>query len=291
MKIAVGMIVLNGNYVLKQVLESLYPYVSQILISEGPVSYWQQKGFSTSTDGTNDILNEFYDPDKKLSIIHGQFKEKDEQCNAYMSMMHPDTDYIWNVDSDEVFKSQDIEKLINILSNDRFTSVGFKSYSFYGGFDYYLGGFEENYEYLRIRKVYAGSYWKTHRPPTIAHNISHPWADKHLSSEYLWNTHGIRMYHYSYVFPNQVQQKIGYYKAAVSKELCIDNYFENIYLPWVTHPGRRQEIENTYSGVHEFVTSYRGECRTKRFEGSHPEIILKNMSSLQLKFKEQLDAI
>ena len=78
MKIAFGMIVFNGNYVLKECLESVYEFASQILISEGPVKYWQEEGYETSTDGTNDILHEFYDPDNKIVIEHGQHEEKNE---------------------------------------------------------------------------------------------------------------------------------------------------------------------------------------------------------------------
>ena len=57
MKITFGMIVLNGDQVLKETLASVYPYAHQILIAEGPVSYWQEQGYTTSTDGTNEILN------------------------------------------------------------------------------------------------------------------------------------------------------------------------------------------------------------------------------------------
>ena len=44
MKIAFGIIVFNGNYVLKETLESIYPYANQILIAEGPVQFWQDEG-------------------------------------------------------------------------------------------------------------------------------------------------------------------------------------------------------------------------------------------------------
>ena len=84
MKIAVGMIVFEGDYVLKQCLEQLYPHVDQILISEGPVTFWQQRGKTTSEDSTNEILSNFPDPENKLKVVHGQFKEKDDQSNAYM---------------------------------------------------------------------------------------------------------------------------------------------------------------------------------------------------------------
>ena len=69
LKIAFGIIVLNGNYVLKELLDSIYPYANQILVAEGPVAYWQTQGVQTSTDGTNELLDNYPDPDKKISIV------------------------------------------------------------------------------------------------------------------------------------------------------------------------------------------------------------------------------
>ena len=121
------MIVLNGDQVLEETLASVYPYAHQILIAEGPVGYWQQQGYTTSVDGTNEILENFPDPDNKIKIVHSQYLEKDDQCNAYMEFLDDETDYIWNLDCDEVFKPEDIEKVINLLETERYTSVGFKS--------------------------------------------------------------------------------------------------------------------------------------------------------------------
>jgi len=283
MNIAFGMIVLNGNYVLQECLESVYPYASQILIAEGPVKYWQERGLKTSDDGTNDVLSDFYDPDNKLTVVHGQYSEKNEQCNAYMPHMRDDTDYLWNLDSDEIFKPGDMLEIVQMLTNYPVASVGFKSYSFYGGFDHYLTGFEEDAEFIRIRKVGPGAKWSTHRPPTI----TPPQPGHHVGHNTLAQ-HGIRMYHYSYVFPKQVKQKVSYYKAAVSKENCIDSYYENIYEPWVKHPEQREQIEKEWEGVHEFKPSVRGPCYTAKFYGEHPEIIQKNMEKLRTRFNGQL---
>ena len=289
MKITFGMIVLNGDQVLEETLASVYPYAHQILIAEGPVSYWQQQGYTTSADGTNDILNSFPDPDNKIKIVHSQYTEKDDQCNAYMQFLDDETDYIWNLDCDEVFKPEDIETVISLLEKERYTSVGFKSITFYGGFDHYLSGFEEGAEFIRIRKVYPGSYWQTHRPPTIAHKIDNPWPEKHLNFNDLADNYGVRMYHYSYVFPDQVYNKIKYYKEYLSKENCIDNYFGRVYLPWITGDEQlRQAIEQLYHGVHEFKPAYRGECFTKEFTGEHPQVVKNNLDKLKEKFNNQL---
>ena len=290
MKIAFGMIVFEGDYVLKQCLEQVYPFASQILISEGPVSYWQAQGRTTSTDRTNEILNNFPDPEGKIKIVHGQFSEKEEQCKAYMQYLNDDIDYIWNLDSDEVYKTEDLKKTIDFLENVKPTSVGIRSCSFYGGFNHYLTGFELNKDnFLRIFRVVPGCTWATHRPPTILYPAGSNIERKHVDSETLWNILGVQMYHYSYVFPKQVSTKVSYYKSDVSRDNCIDNYYQNVYLPWVTgDESEKSEIESKYLGVHEFKPHVRGECYTTKFEMGHPEAILRDMQELQDEFKKQL---
>ncbi len=288
MNITFGMIVFNSDFVLKQCLEQVYPFASQILIAEGPVKYWQQQGLKTSTDETNNILNNFPDPENKIKIIHGQFSEKDEQCQAYMQYVNEDTDYIWNLDSDEVYKTEDLEKIIEFLKKESPTSVGIQSCSFYGGFENYLTGFElKTDNFLRIFKYEKGCTWLTHRPPTIKYisNIK----QKHVSSKELLEKTGAQMYHYSYVFPEQVFNKVSYYKTSVSKQNCIDDYFYKIYLPWVTSESEtRHYLEKKYLGVHEFKPEIRGECYTASFIGEHPTSIQKDFELLKNNFNKQL---
>ena len=289
MKIAFGMIVFEGDYVLKQCLEQVYPYAEQILIAEGPVSYWQRQGRTTSLDNTNKILSEFPDPENKIKIVHGQYSEKDDQCKAYMEHINDDIDYIWNLDSDEVYKSEDIERMIELLEVEKPTSVGVRSCSFFGGFEHYLTGFELNRDnFLRIFRYERGASWLTHRPPTIKYpeGSEFNYRRHHIDSNLLWEQTGIQMYHYSYTFPDQVYKKVNYYKDSVSKQNCIDDYFNRVWLPWVN--GRREEIEKEFLGVHEFKQEIRGECFTAPFQADHPEAIIKDLEELKSKFKNQL---
>ena len=207
-----------------------------------------------------------------------------------MKHINDDIDYIWNLDSDEVYKTEDLEKMIDFLKQERPTSVGIRSCSFYGGFEHYLTGFELNKDnFLRIFRYVKGSTWLTHRPPTIQYPKNINIVKKHIDSETLFDKTGVQMYHYSYVFPKQVNTKIGYYKDSVSKQNCIDNYFNEIYLPWVNGDDKqKQEIEKIYYGVHEFKPIMRGACYTEKFIGSHPESIDKNIIKLKNKFYDQL---
>lgn len=288
LKITFGMIVFESDFVLKQCLEQVYPYAYQIVIAEGPVKYWQDQGRLTSTDNTNYILNNFPDPENKITTIHSQYLEKDDQCRTYIDLIKKDTDYLWNLDADEVYKDRDLLNIIDLLKQEKPSSVGMRSNSFYGGFDNYLTGFELKIDnFLRIFKYEPGCTWLTHRPPTIKY--PNTIAKKHINSDELFNMIKAQMYHYSYVFPDQVFRKINYYKTSVSKQNCINDYFQQIYLPWVTGSDfEKKSIENKYYGVHEFLPHIRGECYTSKFIDSHPESITKDLSNLKKVFNEQL---
>lgn len=287
-KITFGMIIFESDFVLQECLEQVYPFAHSIVIAEGPVKYWQNLGYTTSSDRTNDILNNFYDPENKIKIVHGMYDEKDDQCRAYIDLIPKDTEYLWNLDADEIYKTDDLKNINRLLDEQQPTSVGVQSCTFYGGFDNYLTGFEQNTDnFLRIFKYIPGSTWLTHRPPTIQYpqQINR----KHINSKQLYETTGFQMYHYSYVFPDQVYKKIGYYKDSVSKENCIDNYFQNVYVPWITgDEAIKKQIEYKYVGVHEFKPIVRGQCFTKQFIGTHPEKISDNLNHLRDKVQEQL---
>ncbi len=289
-KIAVGMIVFEGDYVLEQCIKQIYPHVNQILISEGPVTYWRNKGRTASTDNTNNILHTFPDPQNKIKVIHGQYNEKNEQANAYCKYINDDIDYLWMIDSDEVYKTVDIFKLKQFLILEKPTSMGIKSCTFYGGFNNVLTGFENNTDnFIRIFKFMKGSYWESHRPPTIHYNA--PIEKKHITSDELFKKTGIQFYHYSYVFPNQVKKKIDYYanSGVFVAGGVINNYFNSVYLPWVIgNNNDKLHIEKKYQGVHEFIPQRRGDCYTEYFNSEHPETIKESLNILQDIFNKEL---
>ena len=176
--------------------------------------------------------------------------------------------------------------IFGILNVEKPTSVGIKSCSFYGGFDRYLTGFElKKDNFLRIFKYIKGSTWLTHRPPTITYPPGSNIIKKHIDSDTLYAKLGVQMYHYSYVFPDQVKKKVDYYKDSVSKEYCIHDYFNRIYLPWVI--GDEARVEKKFKGVHEFKPEIRGNCFTEKFTMSHPTAIDEAMDSLKNKFRAQ----
>lgn len=290
MKLTFGICVLNGDFFLRQVLESIYPIAHAICISEGAVGYWAQKGIKGSTDDTNNIIYSFPDPANKIRVVHGTHVEKTEQCQAWFSLVPNDTDYIVCNDADEVHTTTNIQKLINFLAKEQPTSVGFKSDSFFGGFDRIIGGFERDHNFKRVLKYEKGSTYLTHRQPTLALG-GRPIQGKDITGNELYDKTGITMWHGSYVSPKQTAEKIEYYFEGLGlkhNNKGIPNYFNDVFLQWILHPERRDEIEKKWKGVQEFHPSGRGECYTMPFTGQHPEIILRDMDELKEKFNKQL---
>lgn len=76
MKTAFVMIAFNSDYVLEPCLKGIAPY-GKIYAAEGPVTYWQERGFTTSTDTTNELLDKYAE-----KVVHGCWSEKDEEANA-----------------------------------------------------------------------------------------------------------------------------------------------------------------------------------------------------------------
>lgn len=285
-KICFGMIVFNSDFVLNEVLQSIYPFAEQIVITHGPVAYWQHARIVR--DDTAKILKEFPDPDKKITIVTAAGKEKTELCRAYMPFIWEDITHLWTIDADEVFKPEDIEKVITILETQDPHSISFRSNSFFGGFDSVLNGFEREHDFKRVLKYHKDCEFVDHRPPTLStENVTNP---LHIRGEEMMLKHDVMMYHYSYTFPRQVREKVQYYEAAViSAGKCIPHYFEDVYLRWVMGGNeQRKEVERQFKGVHEFIPAYRGDCYPVKFEGEHPDIIKAAMPKLLLKFNSQL---
>lgn len=275
-KITFQMIVFNGDAFLEPVLEAIKPF-GEIVVTEGPVEYYQRLGFSTSTDCTNEILKR-YVPER--NIVHGQWQEKNEMMRAAEALIPKGTTHVWMVDADEVWSSETLQMMLYTLED--FDSVSFRPYSFYGGFSRYLTGFEESFEWIRVQRWRPDAHWHTHRPPTVLAPDGRPYRKhRHLASTQ-------RFYHYSYVLPEQVRSKIAYYESWGAG--VIPNYFDLIYLPWVTARSgyARRTIEEQHQGVHEWLPERRGDCFTEEFRGAHPRGIAQRLPLLQRRLEAEV---
>lgn len=218
MKISFGMIVLNGEPFIKYNLENLYPHAHQILIVEGAVEKFKHAATPDghSIDNTVEMISSFPDPGKKIRLIQrdGFWPEKDEMCNAYLE--YSTGDYIWQVDVDEFYKSTDIIKVRDFLSNTPdIMRVDIKTVNFWHSFSAVMQGATYIYgadEFRRIFRFKPGYRYLTHRPPTVVNQKGEIVSDRNIiSAKDLSEKLGVYIYHYSYVFPMSVKEKSEYY--------------------------------------------------------------------------------
>lgn len=292
MRITAAMIVLNGDHVLNESLSSIYDFVDEIVVAEGPVRYWQDRGLTSSTDDTIRLLKDFSDPDKKLKFISSKYTEKDHQFQSALDLMTKNPDYLIQVDADEVWTSESLLSLKNLLIERKPVSVGIHSHTFVGGFERTLSGFEENTDnFLRVFKWEDGCKFITHRPPTIRYsNGNKTRGIGHIDSDEARDYYGISMCHYSYVWPSQVKSKIDYYKSKVSMQNCIPDFYEAHWLPWTRTKDIEEKwnIEQKILGMHEFKPDIRGPAFTKPYTGIHPLPIIKNKETLLARLEREL---
>ena len=114
-------------------------------------------------------------------------------------------------------------------------------------------------------RFYPGARFATHRPPTINAPDGMPWREHRHMNHYNDDSLGIRFYHYSYVFPSQMEAKAQYYADMGGN---IPDYFDRVYLPWVMGDSEeKHRIEEEFDGVHNWLPARRGPCRTAIFDG------------------------
>ncbi|MDR3574707.1 MAG: glycosyltransferase family A protein [Anaerolineaceae bacterium] len=227
-RISFGIIVLNGDPFVKYCLRSIYPYAYEIIVVEG--GHEDAKSVCTSDghsiDGTVNSLSEFKkeeDPENKVKIITktGFWEKRDElgrdrtpQSRAYAEIATGD--YLWQVDIDEFYCAEDMEKIIKLLSDDpTITVLSFTMLNFYARPGYLINGwkFKKNIEVYRVFKWQKDYRYVTHEPPTVFDENGIDLRKGHwINGKTLLKKYGISMYHYCHLFPWQVWQKIRVYE-------------------------------------------------------------------------------
>ena len=279
-KISFGIIVLNGEPFTRFVLRALYPFAHQILVVEGACP--GAKNISTpeghSIDGTLEVLNEFKiseDPDNKLEIItrEGFWSEKTEQSQAYAKRITGD--YLWQIDIDEFYTNQTIEKAIDMLEADpSINGMDFPYHTFWGGLDYLAdstGLPKYTHGILRIFKWGKGYTYSSHRPPVILdeNGISvrnGKWIDHRQAAK-----RNMYLFHYSLLFPKQVQEKCDY------RQHSDWDTWQSEHITWakdcyfsLKHPFRVYNLDKFVSWL-------------DRYKGEHPEQVIRMMKAIEKK--------
>ena len=278
-KITFGIIVLNGEPFTRYCLRSIYPFAYEIIVVEG--GHEDTKSVCTpdghSVDNTLEILYKFKeeeDVENKLTIItrNGFWPKKDELGNdrTPQSRAYADCatgDYLWQIDIDEFYCFDDMLRIIDLLQNNpTITTISFPTHTFWGDINYTADSWAlrrgAKY-YHRLFKWSADYKYLTHEPPTIIDKNGIDLRSKHWITGEMMEKKNIFMYHYSLLFPWQVEQKVKVYKDE-KPESCdkIIDWAANNYFK-LSHPYHVHNI-------------YRYPGWLLRFKGEHPKEV-KNM--------------
>lgn len=267
MKITAGIIVFNTKSILptnmlELCIKNIHDLVDEIIIVEGateqksPFADGNIKPFTSdgkSNDGTIEDLQRIEKKFYKVRVIYsnGFWGGKTEMCNEYSKIATGD--YIWQIDSDEFYKEEDVIKIKQLLEDEKPDAVYFYANHFYGDFNHYLDEKDTNWSngipWMRIfRNIPNKSYWLSHEPPQYicdgleCKNGNVVNRDRTLEM-------GIKMYHYSFVQESQFKFKSVYYRN--------ENYIQF----W-------NDFQNGKRNVFGSIVS--------NFDGEHPDIIKNN---------------
>jgi len=285
-RISFGIIVLNGEPFTRYCLRSLYPFAFEIIIVEG--GHEDTKAVTTpdghSIDGTLETLYRFKkeeDIENKVQIItrDGFWTKRDElgrdrthQSRAYSE--RATGDYLWQVDIDEFYRTEDMLKIITMLRNDpSITQISFPVHTFWARPAYVVDGWKRRRgdPFNRLFKWGPGYQYVTHEPPTVIDNTGRDLINLHWITAKQMAHKGIYLYHYAHLFPRQVLQKAQIYQYEkigrnVQNYLKVYQWAQNNYIKL----GDPYHVERHYS-----FASW-----LNRFDGEHPAQVQQMMADI-----------
>jgi len=289
-RITFGMIVLNGEPFTKYNLRSLYSWAHQIIVVEGACRTAKAvaKPDGHSIDGTLESLRRFQaeeDVEHKVIVVcahdegfqDGFWPEKTEMCQAFAR--RATGNYLWQVDSDEFYREQDMQNLIKLLERG-VGRITFPQHSFWGGIDYVNKGiglaiFDKGISGARVFAWGEGFQYKEHRPPTVVNKELKNVALFGDVSSKIMTKQGIFRYHYCLVFPSQVFSKVNYYSVESQEKTNQGGGFNSTILAWhelnfkqITHPFHLHNLPEHLSWI-------------RPFRGIHPVQVIKMMADIR----------
>lgn len=275
----------NDAKYIKIALDSIQAFADEIVIVEGS---WLPNRSLRSTDGTLDLINDFRARyPKKVRIIdyipiNEVTKRKVGPIEGaglslpYANAIHAreiglnnlTSDWYFMVDSDEVYKQEDLVRLDKKL--DEFIDkeaciIYFNAKVFYFGYDYCTNEFV-----TRIQKIWGNP------PELAADNLIEykPYFEREKVlpiqcdlSGYAGNSEFVvNIYHYSYTSIEKARIKLGFYKEEVSMP-----WFNDIFVPTFEYQAIDMNF-NYHMMAHKDPAIF---GKLEKFDGEHPEAIKK----------------
>ena len=222
MKISFGIIVIDGMPFIRHQLSLIYPFAHEIFICEGGDDEWENlHGYRRSVDDTLNVIRHFPDPEGKICLIQKKWKDKNHMCHEYSQ--RATGNIIWHVDADEFIDPDHIPYMMELFEKypeydamappqivfwgDTKTIVGAKVDN--GGYVFEMPGIDRIYRHkkgLYIHHLPQRGYFDPDREKIVP---------GHLFPEKLLTCRGVYNFHFSYVLPKSVRNKMKYYNRRV----------------------------------------------------------------------------
>jgi glycosyltransferase involved in cell wall biosynthesis len=223
-KISFMMLLFNGlttlpEGMLKAAFDQVKDVAHEIYVVEGATELARfQSDTGRSTDGTVDFIHDLMRNDKRIKLIQhkGHWKDKNHMVRATNTLFTGD--YVWQLDSDEIYHENDIPRIVDMLETRKPFEVDFFSYVFWGGYTDCVterSGRTWTNEKPK-RRIFLNkpghSFWMSHNPPWYCYDEVIECADQesNISREEMLSL-GIKIHHYSYVTRQQAAFKTQYY--------------------------------------------------------------------------------
>lgn len=284
-RVTFGIIVLNGEPFTRYCLRSLYPFAHQIIVVEG--GHEDTRAVATpdghSVDDTLAELHRFKaeeDPLGKVEIVtrDGFWPKTDELGNhrTAQSRAYADRatgDYLWQIDIDEFYRAEDMERVLTLLQSDpSITAVSFRQRTFWARPDYEVDGWPLRRGanvYHRLFRWGPGYRYVTHEPPTVVDGGGRDLRSLNWLRADSSKLRGITMYHYSLLFPWQVEQKVRVYRDEKPDSCAgIVEWADEAY----SRLGRPYHVHNLYMSP----------SWLQRYRGDHPVEVSRMMAAAML---------
>lgn len=244
-RLTFGLIVLNGEPFTRYWLRSVYPWAHQIVISEGATRFSAANvgPDGHSTDGTLDIIRAFQekeDVEKKVILVTAEDEghpngfwpgEKIEMCQAFAKKATGD--FLVTPGVDEFYRDEDYPVILETLKSGA-THVCFNMVDFWGSPEYTVDSFWTRLHLGEIDRIMSwgtGYHYVEHRPPTVIDNTGLNVSCRKRVSAGEMERLGVRLLHFSHLFPGQIVRKSRYYSAIGMYNLTVmDRWADECYL-------------------------------------------------------------
>lgn len=263
MKISVQMLAFRTatmlpSGMLQACVRQFYPHVDQITIVEGAtkaVSHYFDGDASdftidgSSNDGTLHELFLLDDPDKKIEIVPtvGFWNGKTAMANE--SAKRAIGEYLWEISSDEFYRTDDILKIKALLQREKPDAVHFYAHHFVGDFNHEISEatghlWGNDIPWQRIHRNEPGSSWVSHEPPLYRLPSGLICDQGKLITRQMTAALGIKLFHYGYVARSQAEFKAKFYRHPEYVQMW-DSFQKDKTTPWING-----SLASRYEGLH-----------------------------------------